>query len=197
MSNQLGPNKINVYGFGRDRTKKYPAILGPVYLDTVRNGWGGTNSTLQQYLAIEGEYLILQVKGSNRYVQFMDQGRYGMRMETVSDYYLPEGDHLSEEDYLGIIGRKTAALTACCCRLGAYFARAEANGRGTSAAHHYVSRDSDNCTHRYGDDGSPRYLDDGAHSNRGANFRTTIPRNANPEGHERTASQSLRRREGA
>lgn len=47
----------------------------------------------------EDEYLILQVKGSNRYVQFMDQGRYGMRMETVSDYYLPEDDHLTEEDY--------------------------------------------------------------------------------------------------
>lgn len=47
----------------------------------------------------EDEYLILKVKDSDRYVQFMDQGRYGMRMETVSDYYLPEGDHLTEEDY--------------------------------------------------------------------------------------------------
>ena len=47
----------------------------------------------------EDEYLILKVKDSNRYVQIMDQGRYGMRMETVSDYYLPENDHLSEADY--------------------------------------------------------------------------------------------------
>lgn len=47
----------------------------------------------------EDEYLILKVKDSHRYVQFMDQGRYGMRMESVSDYYLPEDDHLSEGDY--------------------------------------------------------------------------------------------------
>lgn len=47
----------------------------------------------------EDEYLILGVKDSCRYVQFMDQGRYGMRMESVSDYYLPEDEHLAEEDY--------------------------------------------------------------------------------------------------
>jgi octaprenyl-diphosphate synthase len=32
---------------------------------------------------------------------------------------------LSEADYLEIIGGKTAALTACCCRLGAHYAGAE------------------------------------------------------------------------
>lgn len=47
----------------------------------------------------EDEHLLLQVKGTNRYVQFMDQGGYGMRAETVSDYYLPEGEHLGEADY--------------------------------------------------------------------------------------------------
>ncbi len=31
---------------------------------------------------------------------------------------------LSEEQYLSIIGRKTAELIACCCRLGAYYAQA-------------------------------------------------------------------------
>jgi len=43
-----------------DRTKKHPAILGPVYSNTVRNQWRGTHHTLQQYLAQEG-YLVLQV----------------------------------------------------------------------------------------------------------------------------------------
>jgi len=32
---------------------------------------------------------------------------------------------LAEEDYFDIIGGKTAALTACCCRLGAHYAGAE------------------------------------------------------------------------
>lgn len=36
---------------------------------------------------------------SGRYVQFMDQGKYGMRMESVSDYSLPEDDHLTGDDF--------------------------------------------------------------------------------------------------
>lgn len=47
----------------------------------------------------EDEYLVLSIKNSNRFVQFMDQGRYGVRVEAVSDYYLPDGEHLSEQDY--------------------------------------------------------------------------------------------------
>ena len=47
----------------------------------------------------EDEFLVLTVKGGNRFVQFMDQGGYGLRMEAVSDYYLPEDEHLTEDDY--------------------------------------------------------------------------------------------------
>ena len=47
----------------------------------------------------EDEFLVIRVKGTSRYLQFMDQGSYGMRVEAVSDYYLPEDDHLREEDY--------------------------------------------------------------------------------------------------
>jgi dipeptidyl-peptidase-4 len=43
-----------------DRTRKHPAILGPVYSNTARNQWRGTHGTFQQYLAQEG-YLVLQV----------------------------------------------------------------------------------------------------------------------------------------
>lgn len=46
----------------------------------------------------EDEHLLLQVKGTNRYVQFMDQGGYGMRAETVSDYYLDLARPLPLED---------------------------------------------------------------------------------------------------
>ena len=51
------------------------------------------------YALEEGEHLVINVKGTGRYVQFMDQGRFGMRVESVSDYYLPEDEHLSEQDY--------------------------------------------------------------------------------------------------
>jgi dipeptidyl-peptidase 4 len=52
-----------------DQTKKYPVIIGPVYSNTVRNGWRGLYHTLQQYLAIEGEYIGLHVdvRGSSGY----------------------------------------------------------------------------------------------------------------------------------
>jgi len=46
---------------GLDRSRKYPAIIGPVYSNTVRNQWRGTHATLQQFLAIEGQYVGLQV----------------------------------------------------------------------------------------------------------------------------------------
>ncbi len=44
-----------------DRSRRYPVIIGPVYSNTVRNQWRGTHATLQQYLAIEGQYIGLQV----------------------------------------------------------------------------------------------------------------------------------------
>ena len=40
---------------------------------------------------------------------------------------------LSEDDYLDIIADKTAALCACCCRLGAHYAGAEPSGARPSA----------------------------------------------------------------
>jgi hypothetical protein len=51
----------------------------------------------------EDEFLVLVRKGTNRFVQFMDQGAYGMRLESVSDYYLPEKQHLSEEEYQSLM----------------------------------------------------------------------------------------------
>ncbi len=44
----------------------------------------------------EDEYLIISRKGSNRFVQFAGQGAHGMRVETVSNYYLPENEQLGE-----------------------------------------------------------------------------------------------------
>jgi len=44
----------------------------------------------------EDEYLIVSLKGSNRFVQFAGQGAHGMRVETVSNFYLPENEQLGE-----------------------------------------------------------------------------------------------------
>lgn len=44
------------------------------------------------------EWLVLSLRGRNRFVQFMDQGRAGLRAETVSDFYLADDDHLTEQD---------------------------------------------------------------------------------------------------
>ena len=50
-----------------DKSKKYAAILGPVYSNSVRNRWGdreewrGLYNTFQQYLVTEGQYVSLQV----------------------------------------------------------------------------------------------------------------------------------------
>lgn len=46
----------------------------------------------------EDEWLVLSLKRRNRFVQFMCQGGAGCRVEAVSDFYLEDGDHLSERD---------------------------------------------------------------------------------------------------
>jgi dipeptidyl-peptidase-4 len=52
-----------------DSTKRYPVLFGPAYSNTVRNRWAGTYGMLQQYLAIEKEYIVVQVdvRGSTGY----------------------------------------------------------------------------------------------------------------------------------
>lgn len=52
-----------------DSTKHYPVLFGPVYSNTVRNRWGGLNGMLQQYLALEKGYIVVQVdvRGSTGY----------------------------------------------------------------------------------------------------------------------------------
>lgn len=46
----------------------------------------------------EDEWLVLSLKHRNRFVQFMNQGSAGFRAEAVSDFYLEDGDHLSDHD---------------------------------------------------------------------------------------------------
>jgi len=52
-----------------DSTRKYPVLFGPVYSNTVRNRWGGANGMLQQHLALDKGYIVVQVdvRGSTGY----------------------------------------------------------------------------------------------------------------------------------
>lgn len=52
-----------------DSSRKYPVLFGPVYSNTVRNRWAGLYGTLQQLLAIEHGYIVVQVdvRGSTGY----------------------------------------------------------------------------------------------------------------------------------
>jgi len=81
--------------------------------DSSREAWSRFADRLVNALIglEEDEYLVLSIKGTNHYVQFMDQGAYGMRVETVSDYYLPEDEHLTEEDYAALMKMGWSAPT--------------------------------------------------------------------------------------
>jgi len=46
----------------------------------------------------EDQYLILNAKGTNIYVQFAHQGSFGLRAETVSNSYLDDDHKHSSED---------------------------------------------------------------------------------------------------
>ena len=64
------PLRIRVfYPPNIDSTKHYPVLFGPAYSNTVRNRWGGLNGMLQQYLALEKGYIVVQVdvRGSTGY----------------------------------------------------------------------------------------------------------------------------------
>lgn len=43
-----------------DKSRRHPVIFGPVYMNTVRNRWGGLSGTLQQFLVQQG-YIVVQV----------------------------------------------------------------------------------------------------------------------------------------
>lgn len=51
----------------------------------------------------EDQYLIVSVKGSNRYIQFAAQGSFGMRVETVSNSYLDKSEQLDDLQITALI----------------------------------------------------------------------------------------------
>ena len=94
----------------RDRGKKYPAILGPVYSNTVRNQWPGLTGAFQQYL-VERGYLVLQVdiRGSSGYGRkfredlFLDYGGIDVEDLASGAAYLKSLPYV-DPDRVGIWG---------------------------------------------------------------------------------------------
>ncbi len=95
------------------------------HLDTVNARWDNEASILL------GDYLFTRTV---RMVGALDDP-YGVRAIGEATETMCEGElrqienrgnyDLTEEDYFKIISSKTAALLACCCRLGAHFAGAD------------------------------------------------------------------------
>ena len=95
------------------------------HLDTVNARWNNETSVLLgDYLFTRAICLASSVEGT-----FACRA-IGQATRTMCEGELRQvagrGNYdLAEEEYLDIIADKTAALTACCCRLGAHYAGAE------------------------------------------------------------------------
>lgn len=51
----------------------------------------------------EEEFLIVSIRGTNRYVQFSEQALLGMRAEATSSYYLPEHETLDDRQHATLL----------------------------------------------------------------------------------------------
>jgi octaprenyl-diphosphate synthase len=107
------------------------------HLDTVNARWNNETSVLL------GDYLLARaicLTGSL-------ESTYAYRVLGEASRVMCEGElrqvgsrgefDLSEADYLSIVGAKTAALCACCCRLGAHYAGAAPELEETLAQYGY------------------------------------------------------------
>lgn len=100
-----------------DRTRKYPVLFGPVYSNTVRNRWAGSYATLQQFLAVERQYIVVQVdvRGSTGYGRafrekfLMDYGGHDLDDLQSALEYLKTVPHV-DTDRAGIWGSSYGGL---------------------------------------------------------------------------------------
>lgn len=95
------------------------------HVETVNASWGNETSVLL------GDLLFARALGLLAALDQYATRAIGQAAQTVCEGELRQigsrGDFdLSEDEYFSIIADKTAALTACCCELGAYYAGAPA-----------------------------------------------------------------------
>jgi octaprenyl-diphosphate synthase len=96
------------------------------HLDTVNARWDNEASILLgDYLFTRSFCLAASLRDSFACRALSETGR--TMCEAELRQLASRGDfELAEEDYLEIVAGKTAALTACCCRLGTHYAGADA-----------------------------------------------------------------------
>lgn len=84
---------------------KNPAIDKPNAANRLSVTWPPFADRLAAVLAQleEDQYLIVSVKGSNRFVQFAAQGFFGMRVETTSNSYLAKAEQLNKRQVATLI----------------------------------------------------------------------------------------------
>jgi hypothetical protein len=80
------------------------AIVVPIQPST-DDAWRRFAQALREVLGAleEDEYLIVQVKRAARYVQFAGQGACGLRVESVSSFYLPEAETITDAQHQALL----------------------------------------------------------------------------------------------
>src|SRR5581483_7138646 len=95
------------------------------HVPTVNAGWGNKASILLGDYLFTHAFHLSSTIGDARACELIGEATNRV-CEGELHQTLERGNlHLGEDEYFAIIDGKTAALTACCCRLGALYADAE------------------------------------------------------------------------
>jgi octaprenyl-diphosphate synthase len=96
------------------------------HVATVNARWGNASSVLLGDMLFTHAFYLASKTGSALACQVIGEATNKVCEGELRQIGEQGNLDLSEADYLEIIGGKTAALTACCCQLGAHFAGADA-----------------------------------------------------------------------
>ncbi|MBX7106126.1 MAG: polyprenyl synthetase family protein [Gemmataceae bacterium] len=96
------------------------------HVRTVNAGWGNKTSILLGDYLFTHAFHLTSTTGDARACELIGEATNRVCEGELRQTYESGNLNLTEEDYFDIIDGKTAALTACCCRLGAMYAGADA-----------------------------------------------------------------------
>jgi len=95
------------------------------HVATINARWGISSSVLLGDMLFTHAFHLASKTGSALACQLIGEATNKVCEGELRQIGEQGNLQLTEEDYFSIIGGKTASLTACCCQLGATFARAE------------------------------------------------------------------------
>jgi len=81
---------------------------GPPVLPSADEQWKNLARQLGEALAAlnEGEFLIVAIRGTNLYVQFVVQESFRMRAEATSSHYPPDDARLDDDQHRALLGMR-------------------------------------------------------------------------------------------